>query len=317
MNSGISQQRIDETPIAVIDFETTGLTPGYDRVVEASVVRIDPGDKPKLVFDTLINPSRSMAATEIHGITAADVVNAPKFQDITGEFLNALKGCVISAYNVYFDIKFLDYELSNAGVFHNPPHFCLMFLRPLLGLGSKCRLEIACQIHGVDYKAKHIAAHDAIAAGKLYKTYENEIKNQNIITFSDLTKVRNYKFHESYSCKPFPSPVHFGLNRNNKLLSRAGFTNNNETGQSAIYSYWDSLKTILADLEINDSEIDYLKEEQKRCNLKPEQIRMVHARAFSSAITQFISDQWLDDSEMKKLKRLHWCLARLGWAPGL
>lgn len=67
MTTGISSLRIADTPVAVIDFETTGLTPGYDRVVEVSIVRIDPGSKPRVVFDTLVNPARPMAATEIHG----------------------------------------------------------------------------------------------------------------------------------------------------------------------------------------------------------------------------------------------------------
>lgn len=73
MTTGIAKRRIEETPVAVIDFETTGLTPGYDRVVEVSVVRVDPGERPKLVYDTLVNPARPMAATEIHGISDADV----------------------------------------------------------------------------------------------------------------------------------------------------------------------------------------------------------------------------------------------------
>ena len=33
-------------------------------------------------------------------------------------------------------------------------------------------------------------------------------------------------------------------------------------------------------------------------------------------MSQFASDQWLDDSEARKLRKLHNCLAKLGWAPG-
>lgn len=46
-HSGILTRNISESPIAIIDFETTGLTPGVDRVVEISVVRVDPGDEPR------------------------------------------------------------------------------------------------------------------------------------------------------------------------------------------------------------------------------------------------------------------------------
>lgn len=43
---------------------------------------------------------------------------------------------------------------------------------------------------------------------------------------------------------------------------------------------------------------------------------MLHARAFATAISQFIDDDWLDDCESSKLRRLYACLQRLGWAPG-
>ena len=67
--SGIASHPIAATPIAIVDFETTGLIAGTDRVVEVSVVRVDPGNEARLVLDTLVNPMRRMGATEIHGIT--------------------------------------------------------------------------------------------------------------------------------------------------------------------------------------------------------------------------------------------------------
>ncbi|MEK6531001.1 MAG: 3'-5' exonuclease [Deltaproteobacteria bacterium] len=97
-NDGIATKKIAEMPVAVIDFETTGLTAGYDRIVEVAVARIDPGERPRLIFDTLVNPLRPMAATEIHGITDKDVADAPRFKDIAGELLAAIKDCVLAAY---------------------------------------------------------------------------------------------------------------------------------------------------------------------------------------------------------------------------
>jgi DNA polymerase-3 subunit epsilon len=111
-NIGITNRRITESPIAIFDFETTGLTPGVDRIVEASVVRVEPGKKPNLVLDTLVNPMRPVAATEIHGITDEDVKKAPTFSEIAEELVAALSDSAAAAYNVYFDIKFLSYELS-------------------------------------------------------------------------------------------------------------------------------------------------------------------------------------------------------------
>lgn len=316
MSCGIASQTIAETPIAVIDFETTGLTPGYDRVVEVSVVRIDPGEQPKIVFDTLVNPARPMSATEIHGITDKDVAKAPRFSEIAGEVLDATRGCAIAAYNVYFDIKFLNFELTNSGVSHDPPHFCLMYLRPMLGMGSRCKLDEACRFHGVSYEPSHIAANDAFAASLLFTIYLGEMDRLGVTTFRDLANLKSYKFNDSFLCSPFPSAADFGLSRFDKVVSRAGYLIPNDPIRLAFASYWDALKTVLSDLEITDEELDYVRAERMKGGLKDEQIRVLHARAFGSVMSQFTSDQWLDDREVRKLQKLHRCLSKLGWAPG-
>jgi len=154
---------------------------------------------------------RHVSATEIHGITDADVADAPSFQDIAGELLDNLNGCVVAAYNVYFDIKFLNFEMQNAGVAHDPPHFCLMYMRPLLDLGPKCKLEEACRIHNIDFQAAHVAADDAMASAQLLKNYFAEMQHRSIRTFGDLTRLKNYKFLNSFGCDPYPKPSTFGL----------------------------------------------------------------------------------------------------------
>jgi DNA polymerase III subunit epsilon len=184
---GIGARRIDETPFAVIDFETTGLTPGLDRVIEIAVVKLEPGQKPKLVFETLVNPQRPVAATEIHGITDADVADAPIFNDIAGDLVDALSGCVVTAYNVYFDIKFLTHELAQAGPQHTPPHCCLMYFRPLLGLGPRCRLDQACATFGIKHEASHMSAADALASVELLTIYLIELKRRAIQCFNELS----------------------------------------------------------------------------------------------------------------------------------
>jgi DNA polymerase-3 subunit epsilon len=316
MTTGIASRPIADTPVAILDFETTGLTPGFDRVVEVSIVRVDPGEQPRLAFDTLVNPSRPMAATEIHGITDADVAKAPRFSEVAGEILAAAKGCVIAAYNVYFDVKFLDFELSNAGITHHPPHLCLMYLRPMLGLGSRCKLEEACRSHGIEYAMTHVAANDAQAAGRLFLLYLTEIKRHGVSTFSALAKLKSYKFTESFSCTPFPDLSTYGLRRFAGVVSRAGFAVRVDPVRQAVAAYWDALKTVLADLEVTDQELEYVLDERERGNLTEAQIRALHARAFASVITQFVGDRELDEGESRKLQRLHKCLAKLGWAPG-
>jgi DNA polymerase-3 subunit epsilon len=301
-----------------VDLETTGLTPGYDRVVEVSVLRADPGQSARLALDTLVNPMRRVAATEVHGITDEDVENAPRFADIAGELVGALHECVIAAYNVYFDIRFLNYEFQQVGINHEPPHVCLMYLRPMLGLGSRCRLEEACRVHGIDCEVQHVAANDALASAKLLDRYLQVMQERGIRTYDDLASLKRYKFVNSFTNSPLPPPSSFKLRACDHLCSRSGYTSATvvDPTRSAVGGYWDALKTVVADLEITDDEVEYVLKERNRLGLNMEQIRAIHAKAFASVITQFTADKWLDDGEASKLNRLYRCLATLGWAPG-
>lgn len=315
---GIKKFKIHETPIAIVDFETTGLTPGLDRVVEISVFRLEPQKKPYLAFDTLVNPLRPMAATEIHGITDRDVKKAPTFSDIAANFIESISGCVFASYNVYFDIKFLDYEFKQTGVSHLPPHFCLMYMRPMLNLGKRCNLETACQAHGIQYKAAHVASVDAKASAKLMEYYLDILQNSNILTFGQLARLKSYKYLNSFSNKPLPKPLQFNLKKTECLLSRSGYKPSLtiDPQRQAINQYWDALKVVLSDLEITKEEQAEMIAIRKKYQIPKEKVRMLHARAFASVIAQFIEDKWLDDKEVFKLRKLYTCFSKLGWAPG-
>jgi DNA polymerase-3 subunit epsilon len=201
---GLLSSPIADVPVAVLDFETTGMWAGVDRVVEVAVVRVEPGRPPELVLDTLVHPGRRVGCTYVHGITDRDVADAPRFEQVAGRLLRAVAGCVVAAYNVAFDLRFLEAELGQAGVRHAFPHLCLMYLRPMLGLGKQCRLSAACRAHGIPLTQAHAAAPDAHAAARLWTIYRDEIAGRNIRTFADLAAVKRYKFTGSFGRAPHP-----------------------------------------------------------------------------------------------------------------
>jgi DNA polymerase-3 subunit epsilon len=203
--NGLLGRAVADVPVAVIDFETTGMWPGPDRVVEVSVVRVEPGRPPELVLDTLVNPARRMGCTFVHGITDRDVADAPRFELVAGRVLEALAGCVVAAYNVSFDIRFLEHELARAGTPHPFPHLCLMYLRPLLGLGKHCRLARACQSHGITLAGAHTAAGDARAAAHLWTVYRETMGQLGLETFADVAARKPYKFTQSFTREPHPA----------------------------------------------------------------------------------------------------------------
>jgi DNA polymerase-3 subunit epsilon len=328
MGDGIFGLPVFETPVAVLDFETTGLTAGMDRVVEVSVIRRDPDGRLETVLDTLVNPRRPMGATEIHGITDADVADAPVFEEVAPGVARAISGCVLAAYNVYFDMRFFSYEMQRAGISLDPPHMCLMYLRPLLGLGPRCSLGDACQAHSVPYTGSHVAWDDAEASAKLMEFYLSVMCDEGIRSFQDLAARGTYKFLRSFDrnisrCdsgiagwvpKRIRSRKGHGVRPN--PASTVGAAPAPTKARNGLAAYWDGLKAAVADLQIDDEELRHLSGIVQEYELRQDQVRMLHARAFASVIAQFISDQCLDDKESRKLKRLHQCLSKLGWAPG-
>ena len=82
-----------ERPLAFFDLETTGIDPGSDKIVEISVLRIDP-DGSRETRTRRINPGRPIpaGATAVHGIRDEDVRDEPSFQQIAKSLLQFLEG---------------------------------------------------------------------------------------------------------------------------------------------------------------------------------------------------------------------------------
>lgn len=324
---GILNSEISDLPVSVVDVETTGLTPRNDRIIEISVVRIEPNKEPELILDTLINPLRPVAATEIHGITDDDVQDAPKFNEIAELLSKAISGSVVLAYNAYFDMRFLCSEFDGIGQSIDPPYACLMYLRPVLGFGARCTLKKACDHHQINWQPSHSAGSDAMAAACLWPKYLDRMTELGLVTYEDLAKQKSYKFVKSFVCKPLPIPeirkdstVKLKTRSEIKLSSEITPDTKSDTiapsVQTARHEYWDTLKAVLSDLTVTRGEQALLDSKRSELGLAVEQVRSLHARIFAAAIISAIEDRWLDDREASALNRLHLCLHKLGWAPG-
>jgi DNA polymerase III epsilon subunit-like protein len=107
---------LQDTDFAVIDTETTGI--GADAgIIELAVVHAAYRERPRVAFCVRINPGCPIepGATSAHGITDADVADAPTFADVLDDFLAAIEGRVCVAYNAPFDYARLRYEVVRAG----------------------------------------------------------------------------------------------------------------------------------------------------------------------------------------------------------
>jgi DNA polymerase III subunit epsilon len=154
--------------VAVVDVETTGLSPRMDRVVEVGVVLLDARGEVEGEFETLVNPGRDVGPTGLHGISASDVVDAPTFTDVALHVRSLLAGRVVVAHNALFDLRFLAREFGRAG---QPillsPSLCTMRLAPLFfGSGTRS-LQALCGFLDIPLVHGHAALHDARATAEL------------------------------------------------------------------------------------------------------------------------------------------------------
>jgi len=159
---------------AVVDVETTGLHPRGQRIVEVAVVHVSPDGGITGAWDTLLNAQRDLGPQHIHGITAAEILRAPTFDQMAGELAVLLRGRVPVAHNLRFDAGFLAAEYLRSGyavpcaVEHG---LCTMGLARHYLPGAGRSLADCCAAFGLAVLDAHRASADATAAAQLLGGY--------------------------------------------------------------------------------------------------------------------------------------------------
>lgn len=105
-------------PIIFFDLETTGVDAAHDRIVEISMVKVEP-DGTKQVKTRRINPEMPIPAeaTAVHGISDEDVKDEPTFKQIAKSLSKFIEGCDFGGFNSNrFDLPMLVEEFMRAEV---------------------------------------------------------------------------------------------------------------------------------------------------------------------------------------------------------
>jgi len=162
------------TGYTVLDLETTGLFPQkHDRIIEIGIISVSDTGEIEDEWATLINPGRDVGATQIHGISARDVLDAPTFRDVAAHLVGALAGRTLVAHNARFDTQFLDYEFARARLGTRPPtpSLCTMQLSTSYLPGASRKLRDCCSAAQVAHVDEHTALGDAHAVAGLLRYY--------------------------------------------------------------------------------------------------------------------------------------------------
>ena len=167
-------------PIAVIDFETTGVSPGQGaRATEIAIVLLENGQ----VVDRFQSLMKTGAwippfITQLTGITNAMVNAAPEAAGVMRDAARFVGGAPMVAHNASFDSKFWQAELALAGVAAPHPFACTVLLsRRLYPQAPSHKLGTLVDYHGLPRTGQaHRALADAEMAAALLVRIQHDLR---------------------------------------------------------------------------------------------------------------------------------------------
>jgi len=166
-------QSSNYTREVVIDVETTGFSPrNGDRIVSIALIEIFNCSQVGATLTQRINPRRAIPieASNIHGITDADVMSSPTFSEISQRILEFIGGSALVGYNVNFDLNFLRYEFDTLDIELPTANAIDVMELVVRHSGAKRKLHLACSDYQIDLAGirAHSAEDDALVTARLY-----------------------------------------------------------------------------------------------------------------------------------------------------
>ena len=161
------------------DLETTGLTPGADRIVEIGAVRFDVSGTILDTFEELVNPLQPSGAVarSIHGISDEELEHASHAREVLPSFVAWLGdpfSTTLLAHHAAVDAGFLGNELIRAGL-PLPGHDVV----DTLAWSRRCwpdfgnhRLDSLARRFGPDEGASHRALADSLRVRRVFLTLQ-------------------------------------------------------------------------------------------------------------------------------------------------
>lgn len=163
----------------VLDFETTGLSPVENNIIQIGAIRYVNFELVE-EYNTLVNPKEPISSTitKITGITNKDVANAPTIEQVLPSLLEFINTNVIVAHNASFDMKFLleNIEWLNLTSEKYRVIDTLSLARKCIDETPNHKLPTLKAFLNLDHLESHDALADCKVTGELYKyCYEKNL----------------------------------------------------------------------------------------------------------------------------------------------
>lgn len=155
----------------VIDFETTGLSYVFDRIIEIAAIRYENCIE-KDSFISLVNPLMDIPteATAIHHITDDMVRDAPCERYLIPQLIEYLSESLIVGHNVSFDLNFLEVAAQRYGYNVKYNYIDTLSLSKKLFPGlPNYKLSTIAEYLNMNTSALHRAEHDVAVCTEIIK----------------------------------------------------------------------------------------------------------------------------------------------------
>jgi len=180
----LAYERLDQERFVIYDLETTGVDPRQDDIVEIAAQVVEGGAPAGPRFYSLVRPAHHnfipKEASEVHGITWADVEDAPAIETVLPAFLRYVEGATVVGHNILeFDNRFIDREMGRIlqRGFYNPSVDTLELSRRLLHEESHSLEHLVSRL-GLGKEQEHRAAEDVEQTHALFRRLMEENRRQ-------------------------------------------------------------------------------------------------------------------------------------------
>ncbi|MGE3239513.1 MAG: exonuclease domain-containing protein [Pirellulales bacterium] len=295
------------TGFAVFDLETTGIAVSkHHRIIEIGVVRLDEDLELVEEWETLINPERDIGASDIHGLFASDLRDAPTFRDIVADVWHRFEGAIPVAHNFSFDRQFIVAEFSRAGIeLEDFDGICTMRLAGDCGLACGARkLAELCRQLSIPTLDTHSAGNDARMCANILKCVANMIDVNCLakpVSCPMLWKrqatplgITRNKAREM----PIASPLQMVSQRLNSQAVHG------TPSDGKLDEYLLVLDRVLEDRIVDPAETEELAAYACDCGIASESLQGLHERYFAGLLSLILADGIVTDDERRDLNRV-------------
>lgn len=285
--------------IAVIDLETTGLSPWrHDRVVEIAIVVISPDGKVHTEYETLVNPNRDLGPTRIHQISASDVLRAPSFADVAGDILEILASAsVIAGHNVSFDKNFLVKECERIGI--TMPNTQLLCTCRLFGRNNlaACCDELGIPFEGMPHRALSDARATARIVSYLCAEDPSHLDNYRLehVQWPYIAALKTPCFRREDAMHAHDAPPNFLQRITSKIHHDVDAQTPN------LLAYLAFIDRVLEDRTIDEKEENALVDAALNWKLSASQLDSAHRQYIQNLAVHALADGVVTDSERRDL----------------